>query len=563
MKYSMLGLVAGAMLTATSAWAEVIPGQVVVDEMDDISVSEHQAIMAGIQSKFPEAVISATDLVEDTQMYVVEVVPSQTEELMDYVGTFKNIQHVEPVHIVTAYWEPNDPLYKDQWGMKAVNAEKAWNYTQGQGVTVAVIDTGVACEDFGRHSQLSDLKNTKCSGGWNFVEDNDHPTDGNLHGSHVAGTIAQSTNNAVGAAGLSYAVSIMPVKVLSDSGSGTDVDVANGIRWAADHGAQVANLSLGSDSRSSVIQDATEYAYQKGMVVVAAAGNSGRSVGYPAGYDHVIAVSAIDSNGAIAKFSSRGPQVDIAAPGVNILQQTVCDGGRNGCEEYKSLNGTSMASPHVAAAAALVVSLGVTDPDKVESILKGHANTNDTTSHNPNEYGAGLLNAGSAASSTAWTQGLTRMALLVLWCWGLVTAMRKQEHLPVKSWAFLTASFFLSVGLFFLPSFVPAVGTWFYATRPLLDLQSFFGKTLHTWLPAATALVPFGLTALSYHKAVLRQLTAGVASGVGVYLLSLLWSGSHWNPMGFWFNMWMVFNVVCCGLIAKINLERVKDEPVI
>jgi serine protease len=150
--------------------------------------------------------------------------------------------------------------------------------------------------------------------GYNFVAKNKIAADDQGHGTHVAGTIAQTTNNGIGVAGLAHCAKLMPVKVLSARGWGTMADVAEGIRWAADHGAQVINLSLGSPSKSAVVENAVKHSIKKGVIVVAAAGNSGRSVGYPAAYPGVIAVSATDKNDAIAWFSSRGPEVTIGAP---------------------------------------------------------------------------------------------------------------------------------------------------------------------------------------------------------------------------------------------------------
>src|SRR6185295_6653687 len=160
---------------------------------------------------------------------------------------------------------------------------------------------------------------------------------------------------------------------------GTTADVADGIRWAAEHGAQVINLSLGGPRNSSVLQKAIDYAVSRGVVVVAAAGNTGGGVQYPGASDGVIGVSAIGPDDKIAKFSSRGNGVDIAAPGVNVTQQTICKKGREKCERFPAYNGTSMASPHVAGAAALVVGLGVTDPAAVEAALQGSSRVVDTS----------------------------------------------------------------------------------------------------------------------------------------------------------------------------------------
>jgi serine protease len=249
--------------------------------------------------------------------------------------------------------------------------------------TVAVIDTGVACENHGEFTRIPDLAGTRCLPGWNFVNDTAHANDDQGHGTHVAGTIAQTTNNQLGTAGVAFCATILPVKVLDARGSGSLADVAEGIRWAADHGADVINLSLGGDGHSKIMDQAVEYAHRRGVTVVCAAGNSGRSVGSPANAPLSIAVSAIDSGDQIAFFSSRGPEIAIAAPGVAILQQTICERGRNRCEQFASWSGTSMAAPHVAGVAALMYSQGVTDPDRVRSLLLAHSTPRPTEAASP------------------------------------------------------------------------------------------------------------------------------------------------------------------------------------
>ena len=173
-------------------------------------------------------------------------------------------------------------MYKHQWHFDMVNAEDAWLRTQGEGVVVAVIDTGVSpgklpSGQSSRWKRVPDLKETGFVDGWNFVDNNNDPSDGNGHGTHVAGTIAQSTNNGFGVAGLAPKAKIMPIKVLSDRGSGTVADIANGIRFAADHGAKVINMSLGGGLYSSTLARAVKYAHDKGVVVACAAGNGSRA----------------------------------------------------------------------------------------------------------------------------------------------------------------------------------------------------------------------------------------------------------------------------------------------
>ena len=175
------------------------------------------------------------------------------------------VEHVEPMAVYRETFVPNDPLYASkQWHLQRVGAEKAWSYTCGQGVTVAVVDTGIACFDKGPFSRGTDLAGTRCEGGWNFVNDTREAYDDQGHGTHVAGTIAQTTDNGVGAAGLAFCASLMPVKVLNKQGFGSVANVAEGIRFAADDGAQIINLSLGGPIKSAILKDAVDHALSAG-----------------------------------------------------------------------------------------------------------------------------------------------------------------------------------------------------------------------------------------------------------------------------------------------------------
>ena len=169
---------------------------------------------------------------------------------------------------------PNDPEYKYQWHMDQINCEDAWRWTSGEGITVAVIDTGVAYADTedGRFHRVEDLEDTKFVEGYDFIHRRTEAYDDHCHGTHVAGTVAQSTNNGKGVTGVAFGSTVMPVKVLSARGGGTNAQVADGIRFAADHGAKVMNLSLGGPSNSSVMEKAVAHAVAKGAVVVCAAG---------------------------------------------------------------------------------------------------------------------------------------------------------------------------------------------------------------------------------------------------------------------------------------------------
>jgi len=272
---------------------------------------------------------------------LVVQVPSNTVQAAIGVYTSDPVtEFAEPDGVAEAFVVPNDPYFGSQWGPQKVEAPAAWDTTTGSNtVRIAVLDTGISQS----HPDLAG----KVVAAQNFT---DSPTAEDLHGhgTHVAGTAAAVTNNAVGVAGMDWNARLMNGKVLGDNGSGYYSWVASGITWAADNGAKVINMSLGGPSGSSTLQLAVDYAWSRGVVLACAAGNSGTtSPSYPAYYTNCIAVGATTQSDSRASFSNYGTWVDVGAPGVSILS-TVPGGG------YQSWSGTSMASPHVAGLAALV-----------------------------------------------------------------------------------------------------------------------------------------------------------------------------------------------------------------
>jgi serine protease len=301
----------------------------------------------------------------------------------------QDVESIEPNYIYRATVAPNDPQYSKQWHLHSIHAEQAWEENRGKGVTVAIIDTGV--------SKVPDLEQTAFVAGYDFVNDKIDADDDNGHGTHVAGTVAQSTNNNYGVAGIAYEAKIMPLKVLSGGGGGTISDIAEAIRFAADNKADVINMSLGGGGESQVMKDAIEYAYNKGVVIIAAAGNeNNNSASYPARYARVIGVAATDAQGERAEFSNYGAGVDIAAPGgghgSKIWQETI-DPSTNQ-PIISGFQGTSMAAPHVAGVAALIKSTGVTAPEEVLAVLQQSVRKIEQDPQN--FYGAGNLDASAA-----------------------------------------------------------------------------------------------------------------------------------------------------------------------
>ncbi|BCY13926.1 S8 family peptidase [Actinoplanes sp. L3-i22] len=313
-----------------------------------------------------------------------------------------NALGVEVDGVVRALDAPTgtDTYRARQWDLTTMNVPAAWQTSTGAGVTVAVIDTGV-------DASHPDLAGQVLSGFDAITDTAGGGTDPNGHGTHVAGTVAALTGNGIGIAAIAPDVKILPIRALGKDGSGNMSDTAQGIVWAADHGADVINMSLGSSGQSSAVTSAITYARGKGVVVVAAAGNEragGSPVSYPGADPGVIAVAATDSGDAVASYSNAGTYVDVAAPGSGILSTYPTALAASG---YATMNGTSMASPHVAAAAALL--LGARPdltPDQVESALETSA-VDLGTAGKDNDYGYGRIDATAALATIAGTPSAT------------------------------------------------------------------------------------------------------------------------------------------------------------
>jgi subtilisin family serine protease len=305
-----------------------------------------------------------------------------------------NVQSIEPDGTFTA----NDTIADEltgTWGVSRIGA--GTSATAGAGVKVAVIDTGIDCN----HPELKRDGVTICDGGWDFVNNDNDPFDDNGHGTHVAGTIAAAKNGS-GVVGVAPGVRLYALKVLGANGSGSFSSVIAALQWAVNNGIQVTNNSYGSGGDpGATVEAAFINANNAGVLNVASAGNSGAcppvgdTVGYPGHYDSVMAVAATASNDTRACFSSNGPDVEIAAPGSGV-KSTVPGGG------YASWSGTSMASPHVAGVAALVIASGIADGnsngrinDDVRARLQATA-TDLGTAGRDSLFGFGLVNAVSS-----------------------------------------------------------------------------------------------------------------------------------------------------------------------
>jgi serine protease len=317
------------------------------------------------------------------------------------LASMPEVDYAEPNGVVHAYqtagrFTPNDRLFPLQWHMKMVDAERTWAIQKGDpSVVVAVLDTGVAYEDFGPFRKAPDFGTTVFVTGFNVLTGTSHANDDNFHGTHVASTIAEATNNGEGVAGLAFGCALMPVKVLDNEGNGSFFDVAEGVDFAANftqggnHPVKVINLSLGGDSTSQAVKLAIDRAVSQGIVVVAAAGNDNvGQVGFPASLPNVISVGAVDARKHKAPYSNFGPELDVVAPGGDIFRDDDGDGRPDGVLQqtfdpdtaeqlgryddfgYFFVVGTSQATPHVSAVAALLVRQGITSPSAVQAAIE-------------------------------------------------------------------------------------------------------------------------------------------------------------------------------------------------
>lgn len=358
------------------------------------------------------------------------------------------VKFVKPNYVAHASAEfvPNDPGRGNagdwrqlQWnfvGTWGVNVEPAWDHLRqlgvegGRGAVVAIIDTGVAYETIGPYRRSPDLAGVQIHRPWDFIDRDKHANDKNGHGTHVASTIFEQTNNGVGVTGMAYGATLMPLRALDGAGLGDEMTVAKAIRYAAKHGADVINLSVEFDVRLTArhlptIISAMRYARKRGSLVVAAAGNqAARRVAYPARYTYALAVGATTIRGCLAEYSDTGAGLDLVAPGggadsgivdlrAGSTDRDNCSFGGAASTIYQmtfgnslkrfglisGYQGTSMATPHVSATAAMVVASGVIGPDPSPAALTDRLTATSKDLGFPgydSRYGFGLVDAGAA-----------------------------------------------------------------------------------------------------------------------------------------------------------------------
>ncbi len=313
-----------------------------------IAVAAGESGNVEVLVKFTDADYSAEGFAEEYGVEYVSTIPAIGVHVFRVNGDVEKLDGLPGIE----FWEvngtyeifdvPNDPFFSGQQNLPQIQAVEGWQFSKGcPDVVIAVLDTGIAQ----RHDDLVG----KVIHHKNF-SNSTWPYDRHGHGTHVAGIASAVTDNLLGIAGVNWYSSLMSVKVMNDHGTGTWDWIASGIVYAADNGADVINMSLGGRSDSLAVRQACDYAYENNVVVVASAGNDPSWVGYPAKHDSVIAVGAVRPDDTRAGFSAIGDEVELTAPGTEIY-------GTYHNHTYSRKSGTSMAAPHVAALAALVIAM--------------------------------------------------------------------------------------------------------------------------------------------------------------------------------------------------------------
>ncbi|WP_114577629.1 S8 family peptidase [Saliphagus sp. LR7] len=373
------------------------PGRGAGPKKDEILVGVAKGAVSDLEGSVRRHVPGRAKVVgsNDRIGYVAVKFPSHTpnrarENFVNTITRKEHVRYAEPNVTFEALFTPNDPRYGDQYAPEMVGCEGAWDATLGDSdVTISVVDQGIQYD----HADLEgNVDGSVSNYGRDFAGGDADPypvqQDEN-HGTHVGGIAAGGTDNGTGHAGISDC-SLLSARALDESGGGSLSDIADAITWSADQGADVVNLSLGGGGSTTTMQNAVSYAQNQGSLVVAAAGNDyGASVSYPAAYDECLAVSALDPDGSLAAYSNVGEEIELCAPGSNVLSTIPWD-------DYDQLSGTSMASPVVAGVAGLAISQWGTDTADTRMHLK---NTAEDVGLSADEQGSGRVDAEAAVGT--------------------------------------------------------------------------------------------------------------------------------------------------------------------
>ncbi len=377
-------------LEQTVSFPAYRPGQVLVKFRTQVEQDESAQALASYD-------LPVLENLRELDVLRVAVAAGEEQAMVQTLLQDPRVEYAELDYAVHATIIPNDTSYSLQWGPDKIHAPTAWDlFTGTSDIVIAIVDTGVDLN----HPDLND----KIVPGWDFIGDDPYAQDDHGHGSHVAGIAAAETDNERGVAGISWGACIMPVKVLDKNGDGYYSDVAKGVRYACNHGAQIINLSLGGSNPSNTLRDAVEHVYQNGCLMIAAAGNDADSVDYPARYPEVMAVAATNQKDNRASFSDYGPEIDVAAPGVDIYS-TVWN--PPDIHTYGWKQGTSMAAPFVAGEAALIWSLCPQFTNvEVRSIIESTATDRGAAGWD-RYYGWGRIDVAEALGATVPSPILT------------------------------------------------------------------------------------------------------------------------------------------------------------
>jgi subtilisin family serine protease len=395
-RLTALAIIASIALTGGIARVSVLnaqqPAEPTVEQTGEVIVKfKPGATLGDVGDALDAAEAAAVDSTDGSGLVLAE--PASGQSVDDAVAELESnpdVLFAEPNAVVRIALSPTDPHYASyQWSLPQIGLPTAWDTTTGNsGVIIAVLDTGVQST----HPDLTGKVTTGAQAGYNFVGNNTNTTDDHSHGTFVAGIIAANANNGAGGAGVCWSCRIQAVKVLDTTGSGSSFNVAQGIDWAVSHGADVINLSLGGGAAAS-LQTAVNNAWNAGVIVVAATGNDNGPVLYPAAYSNAIAVGSNEQNGSRSSFSNYGPEIDIMAPGGNVLGALCsCNGNPGG---YGTGSGTSFATPHVAGVVGLMIAAGITDKNEIRSRIQTTATNMDVAGFD-NNTGWGRINAAAA-----------------------------------------------------------------------------------------------------------------------------------------------------------------------